>query len=81
MSIAGYLSKRNTVELRMPKSDESGKPCNDGPAIRFEGPVMRGEKSVRQEQRDVAIRATSHRGESYSTIEDYDPVLRAHCRL
>ena len=65
----------------MPKSDESGKPGNGGPAIRFEGPVMRGEKSVRQEQRDVAIRATSHQGESYGRMEDYDPVLRAHCRL
>jgi hypothetical protein len=81
MSIAGYLIKRGNTELRMPKSGEPGK-GNAGPSIRYEGPVLTGQKSVEQEQRDDAIRATSHLvGESYSTVENYDPVLQAHCRL
>lgn len=64
----------------MPKS-------KDALGIQFEGPVLTGEKSVERQQRDVAthreaaILATSHLGESYKTLEDYDPALRAHCRL
>ena len=84
MSIAGYFSKRGYSELRMPKSGEPGNSSNssnDGPSIRSEGPVMSGEKSVEQQLRDDAIRVTPHLGQSYSNVEDYDPVLRAHCRL
>jgi len=80
MSIAGYFSKRGYTELRMPKE-------KDALGIQFEGPVLTGEKSVEQQQRDIvtsreaAVRATSPLGESYKTVEDYDPVLRDHCRL
>ena len=83
MSIAGYFSKRGYTELRMPKpGDAKGESL-----IRCEGPVLNGEKSVEQQQRDVvhrreeAIRATTNTGESYRATQDYDPVLRAHCRL
>jgi hypothetical protein len=83
MSIAGYFSKRGYTELRMPKPGDA----KSEPLIRFDGPVLNGEKSVEQQQRDVvhrreaAVRAPSHSGESYSATQDYDPVLRAHCRL
>jgi hypothetical protein len=75
MSIAGYFCKRVT-ELRMPKS----KDAKSEPLIRFEGPVMSGHKSVEEQQRDV-VHHRETLDESYKTVEDYDPVLRAHCRL
>jgi len=83
MSIAGYFSKRGYAELRMPKPGDA----KSEPLIRFEGPVMNGEKSVEQQQRDVvhcreaAVRATPNTGVQYHATQDYDPVLRAHCRL
>jgi len=81
MSIAGYFCKRVT-ELRMPKSgDSASNQARDALSIRFEGPVLTGEKSVAERHREVAIRASSPLGESYKTVEDYDPVLRSHCRL
>ena len=70
MSISGYFAPR-TVEFRMPKTAD---PLD----IRFEGPVLTGEKSVQQRQRDDAIAACNTAGESYKKTEDYDPVLRAH---
>jgi hypothetical protein len=67
MSIAGYLSSRYNPELRMPKTGESasngGKDTQrDTLSVRYEGPVLTGEKSVEQ-QRDDVIRATSHCGQ------------------
>ena len=70
MSISGYFARR-TVEFRMPKTAD---PLD----IRFEGPVLTGEKSVPERQRDDAIAASNKTGESYKRTEDYDPVLRAH---
>jgi hypothetical protein len=83
MSIAGYLSSRNNTELRMPKSGESastrGKDTqNDTLSIRYEGPVLTGEKSVEQQQRDDVIRATSHHGDSHSKVVDCDTPRREH---
>jgi hypothetical protein len=49
MSIAGYFQKR-TNPLRMPTS-------RDSTGIRYDGPVLTGEKSVEQAQRDDQIRA------------------------
>jgi hypothetical protein len=71
MSIAGYLSAGKR-EVRMPKKggDESG--------IRFDGAVLTGEKSV--EERLKMPDAVPSSGEYYERVEDYDPVLRAHCR-
>jgi hypothetical protein len=74
MSIAGYFRKRGYTELRIPKTKSDL-------GIQFDSPVLTGEKSVEQQQREAAIRATSPLDESYKTVEDYDPVLRAHCRL
>jgi hypothetical protein len=73
MSIAGYFCKRGS-ELRMPKTEDSL-------GIRYEGAVLTGEKSVEQRQRDDAIRAISHSGESSKTVEDYLAALRAQGRL
>ena len=74
MSVAGYFS--NTTELRMPKGE-------DVLGIRFEGEVLNGEKSVEDRRRADAISATAHirPGDTYRSAKDYDPVLRAHCRL
>jgi hypothetical protein len=77
MSIAGYFSKRGYTELRMPKPGDA----KNEPLTRFEGPVLNGEKSVEQRQGEAAVRTPSHPGESYNATGDYDPVLRAHCRL
>jgi len=84
MSVAGYFGKRGN-ELRMPKSrgtqSDTQEDAKNDLRIRYEGPVLNGEKSVEHQHRDDAIRASSHLGESYKNVEDYDPVLRAHCRL
>ncbi len=65
MSIVGYLSSRGT-ELRMPKKGV------DELGIRFEGVVANGEGAVREKKSG---------DEQYRAVEEYDPVLRAHCRL
>jgi hypothetical protein len=88
MSIAGYLTSRNNTELRMPKSGVSssnrGKNTqeknihDDTQSIRYQGPVLTGEKSVEQGQRDDVIRAASHRGNLYSRVVDRDLPLREH---
>ena len=70
MSIAGYLSA-GKPELRMPKKD-----C-DELGIRFEGPVVTGKKTVDEQ---LAGRMTEE-SNYYQSVDDYDPVLRAHCRL
>lgn len=65
MSIAGYLSAGAT-EVRMPKKGV------DELGIRFEGVATNGEGAVREMKPG---------DEDYDAVEDYDPVLRAHCRL
>jgi hypothetical protein len=65
MSIAGYL-RAGTTEVRMPKKGV------DELGIRFEGVAANGERAVRE---------TKPGDEHYDAVEDYDPVLRAHCRL
>jgi hypothetical protein len=67
----------------MPKSGESsssqGNNTNDDTlSIRYDGPVLTGEKSVEQGQRDDVIRAASHRGNLYSRVVDRDLPLREH---
>ena len=70
MSVAGYLGSEKP-ELRMAKKsgDELG--------ARFEGTVLTGEKTVEEGLKGDAVRPTD---EYYESVEDYDPVLRAHCR-
>jgi hypothetical protein len=65
MSIAGYLSPRKT-ELRMAEKSV------DELGIRFEGAMANAEKAIRERKSG---------DECYDAVEDYDPVLRAHCRL
>jgi hypothetical protein len=62
MSIAGYFSKRGYAELRMPKT-------RNDLGIQYQGPVLTGEKSVEQQQRDDALRATGHRSELHKLLE------------
>jgi hypothetical protein len=52
-------------ELRMPKKG------TDELGIRFEGPDATGEEN----------REVMPGDQFYESVEDYDPVLRAHCRL
>jgi hypothetical protein len=84
-----YLSSRSNTQLRMPKygkstSNRGEEKQKDTLSIRYEGPVLTGEKSVEQRQRDVVIRATSHRPDLYekldlySNVEDCGPSLREH---
>jgi hypothetical protein len=65
MSIAGYLSP-SRVNLRLPEKGV------DELGIRFEGAAGTGEEAVREKKPG---------DEYYDAPEDYDPVLRAHCRL
>jgi hypothetical protein len=82
MSISLYLSSsRRRAELKMPKLRSLDYLRAGNPPIHSEDPVMSGEKSVEYEQRLDAIRAMSHLGESYRSVDDYDSVLLAHCRL
>jgi len=53
MSIAGYFSNRGNTELRMPKPGDA----KSEPLIRFEGPVMNGEKVVKQQQSEAGVLA------------------------
>ena len=76
MSIMGHLCNRNDTGLRMPKPTEAG----DAPPILSEDPVMSGKKSVDEVREESATRATT-RHEAYKSVADYDPILRAHCRL
>jgi hypothetical protein len=61
MSIAGYFSKRDFKELRMPKPGESTE-TRDTLSILYEGAVLTGQKSVEQAQREDAIHAAERPG-------------------
>jgi hypothetical protein len=74
MSIAAHLAGK-TRELRMPK--DGGHEVG----VRFTGQVLTGEKSVEFRLAEDGIRPARVPAGSYRTVEDYDPVLRAHCRL
>jgi hypothetical protein len=49
--------------------------------IRFEGAVVTGEKTVDERLKEDAVGRVVVGDEYYETVEDYDPVLRAHCRV
>jgi len=68
----------------MPESNEQGSAESLG--IQTTGPVLSGEKSVEHVRADNDIRATSEQSNLvdrpfYKSTDDYDPVLRSHCRL
>jgi hypothetical protein len=73
MSVAGYLSA-GKPELRMAKK------CGDKVGVRYEGIVVTGEKTVSEQLRADAVRQKMSGEEYYESVEDYDPVLRSHCR-
>ena len=71
MSVDGYLgAKRGELRLK----------GGDVPADRVEGEVLEGALSVEEAQAKV-VRRVWRAGERYKSVADYDPVLRAHCRL
>jgi hypothetical protein len=80
MSVAGYFDK--STETKMPKGEN---PLG----ITSRDAVMTGEKSVEEARRDEAARAATDQltlgktrpGGYYRSVEEYDPVLRDHCRL
>jgi hypothetical protein len=50
---------------------------SDELGIRFDGDVLTGEKTVEEQLKGDSVLPG---GEYYQAVEDYDPVLRAHCR-
>ncbi len=71
MSVLGYFGRRRG-ELRM-------RAQVDVPGIRFSGPVLTGVVSVEgAREREAARVAGKVKG---APPQDYDPVLRAHCRF
>lgn len=74
MSIAGYLSAGRPGS-RMPKKG------GDALGIRFAGAVVTGEKTVHEQLREHMVSLTVPEHECYESIEDYDAVLQAPCRL
>jgi hypothetical protein len=70
MSVAEYLGKP-AAELRLAEGDVAG---------RVEGAVLEGKLTV-EEARAIEARRVGKAGEAYESVEDYDPVLRSHCRL
>jgi hypothetical protein len=49
--------------------------------VRFEGAILTGEKTVDEKLREDGVRAKLLSDDYYGGVEDYEPVLRAHCRL
>ena len=74
MSLAGYIGG-DAGELRMPQSSA------DPVRIQTDGAVMSGERSVEEQRANDAIRTVRLRDRYYRRVEEYDPVLRSHCRL
>jgi hypothetical protein len=49
--------------------------------IEVKGAVLTGEESLGERRAEDAAPAGRTDGEFYSEVEDYDPVLKSHCRL
>jgi hypothetical protein len=75
MSVAGYLTP-GTGELRMASE---GIPGGGLEGLGLEGEVLTGKKSVEARLGEYPARVASDK--CYENVADYDPVLRAHCRL
>jgi hypothetical protein len=58
-------------------------PCEgtDDLGTTYEGGVLTGETSPEARRLAEGRVAMRRGGEFYSSVEDYDPVLRSHCRL
>jgi hypothetical protein len=73
MSVLGYFGRRQG-ELRMPKkADELG--------IRYEGAVLEGKVALELARELEARRLAGRVKGEVGRPEDYDAVLRAHCRF
>ena len=60
--------------MKTDKTDELG--------IEYEGDVLRGKKSVELRRAEDAVAGPTKSGDGvYKDVDDYDPVLRSHCRL
>jgi hypothetical protein len=78
MSIAGYLVRRGPVwRMRPALRNDAGE---DELGIKVEGPVLAGEKSLEERRAEDVVSAGREEGEFYSELEDYDLVLKSHCR-
>ncbi len=53
---------------------------NGASILRSDGEVLSGALSVEEAQAG-AVRRLRRIGEGYANVGEYDPVLRAHCRL
>ena len=80
MSVPAYIAGNRGGGLRMPRMDGKGA---DRLGIQFSGSVVRGEKSVAEGLRDAGLRdwPEGARDERYGRVNEYDPVLKDHCRL
>ena len=76
MSVTGYFLK--TSALRLKEGDI--KPLYI-PGQQGNNEVLLGTLSVEEALGRAAYDAASRSAPRYSTVEDYYPVLRAHCRL
>ena len=74
MSVMGYFDGRGR-QLRMARE------CVDGIGTRFEGKVLTGEKTVEQGLVEDDVGRVEPREPIYRNVDEYDPVLRSHCRL
>lgn len=76
MSVAGYVGRKvNVRELRMPKG------VSDDLGVGYTGSVLTGETTPEAKRRAEAVLASRACAERYEDADDYDPVLKSHCRL
>ena len=76
MSVMGYFAPV-AGELRLKDGDLS---VTNLPGLSGQAEVLNGRFSVEQALARAAVRG-ARAGERYGTVGNYDPVLRAHCRL
>ena len=76
MSIMGYFAPL-TGDLRLTAGDVR---TPDVPGLSGEAEVLNGRFSVEEAQARAAVWGV-RAGLGYGSVGDYDPVLRAHCRL
>jgi hypothetical protein len=74
MSVVDFIAPGGR-DARMPRARAAGID------IRFEGRVLSGERTLTEQLTQDSARPLDQREAGYRRVEDYDPVLRAHCRL
>jgi hypothetical protein len=76
MSVTGYFSKSTSLRLK----DGDLRPFYI-PGQRGFNEVLSGSLSVEEALGQDSMANASRTAPRYSSVEDYDPVLRAHCRI